>query len=416
MTMDAFVARQPVFDSRLKVIGYELLFRCGDLDHCRSSDVAQATAQVVNNTLNIHGIEMLVGDKKIFINMTRADLLCGRYELLPPDQTVLELLETIEPDDEILEACRQARSEGYQLALDDYDLNEAYLPILEEFDIIKFDFEVTTPEARRAFIEAHRDKSCSFLAEKIEHHDGYFEALNLGFDFYQGFFFSKPETMHHREIPSCKLNHLRFLDQINRPALDHAEIESIIRQDVALSFKLLKYLNSAAFGLRSKIESIGHGMRLLGEQKLKRWASLIAVTGLADEKPTELMTLTLVRARLCELIGAHSTLQSETADFFTLGLFSAIDAMLDQPMEQILAGINLQDLMSRTLQGEATSIAPILNFVLAIERADFDSIFTGAQDLGISDEVLQDTYKEAIEWADQISSLADGQGSLRVAS
>lgn len=415
MALDSFVARQPVFDSRLKVIGYELLFRSGTDNFCRPCEIEQATARVVNNALNIHGIDTLAGEKKVFINLTRRDLLEGGFDLLPPERTVLELLETVEPDAEVMAACRQARADGYQVALDDFSLDEKYLPILEEFDIVKFDFEATTPEARRAFVEAHQNLRCTFLAEKIEHHDGYFEALNLGFGLYQGFFFSKPETMQQREIPSCKLNYLRFLEQINRPELDHAAVESIIRQDVSLSFKLLKYLNSAAFGLRSKIESIGHAIRLLGDQKLKRWASLIAVTGLADEKPTELMTITLVRAKLCELIGAQIAGGSEGIDFFTLGLFSAIDAMLDQPMEKVLADLNLHDLMTQTLAGETTAVSPIYNFVLAIERADFSTMLAVVQELGISEEALQESYYEAVEWADQVLLFAGGGESSRAA-
>ena len=266
----SFIARQPIFDAGFEVFGYELLFRSGPENCFLHSDGDAASSKVFSDSLCVHGLETLTAGRKAFVNVTRRVLINELYTILPPECTVLEVLETISPDEEVIRACRTARENGYLLALDDFVFEPRYEPFLSEVDIVKVDWVTATPEQRRVITARAEVDGFALLAEKVESYGEVHEAARLGYRYFQGFFFCMPEMITTRDIPAVKLNHLRLLDQINRPTVDVDELEGIIHCDAGLSYKLLRYLNSVGFGLRHRVNSIKHAITLLGEKAVRK--------------------------------------------------------------------------------------------------------------------------------------------------
>lgn len=395
----SFIARQPIFDAGFEVFGYELLFRSGPENLFAHADGDAASTKVVSDSLCVYGLETLTAGRRAFVNVTRRVLIDELYAILPAACTVLEILETIPPDEEVIGACQTARENGYLLALDDFVLDPRYEPFLSEVDLVKVDWMATTATQRRVIAGRAEAEGFALLAEKVESYDDVHEAARLGYRYFQGFFFCTPEMIARRDIPAVKLNHLRLLDQINRPTVDVDELEGIIRCDASLSYKLLKYLNSVGFGLRHRVNSIKHAITLLGEKAVRKWASLIALTSLSEDKPSELCRTSLIRARFCELIGQRVGFGGRELDLFVLGLFSVVDALLDRPMEQVVADLRIWPEVKGTLLGETTALRPVLELALALERGRWDEVIAITNRLPLDDDQVLKAYESAILWA-----------------
>jgi c-di-GMP-related signal transduction protein len=405
----SYIARQPIFDAGFDVFGYELLFRSGPENFFSYDHGDTASRKVMSDSLCVHGLEALTAGRRAFVNVTRRVLVDELYSILPPESTALEVLETIPPDDEVIRACRTARENGYLLALDDFVFDPRYEPFLPEMDIIKVDWLATTATQRRAIASRAETGGFDVLAEKVESYDDVHEAARLGCRYFQGFFFCVPEMIASRDIPAVKLNYLRLLDQINRPMVDLDELEQIIHCDTGLSYKLLKYLNSVAFGLRHRVSSIRHAITLLGDKAVRKWASLIALTSLSEDKPSELCRTGLIRARFCELIGHDAGFRGRELDLFVLGLFSVVDALLDRPMAQVVADLKIWPEVKSTLLGETTPLSPIFALALALERGRWDEVSRITSRLPLKDAQVPAAYESAILWAHGI--MPGGAGS-----
>lgn len=404
--MESFIARQPIFDGDRNVYAYEMLFRAGtDNAFNATVDGDHASARVMTDGMHLHGLESLTSGKPSFINVTRSILVNDLAAALPPDQVVIELLETIEPDDEVIDACARLRSAGFTLALDDYVFEPKFEPLLRHANILKIDFMNSSPEQRRAFAQQRRG-AYALLAEKVETYADFEEAKQLGYSYFQGFFFCKPEMIAKRDIPGNKLTYLRFLEQVNQPTIDLVRLEEIIRADLSLSYKLLKYLNSAAFGLRRRVESIKHGLVLLGDRPLKRWASLVALANLGDDKPPELLTVCLVRARLCEQIAQAASWNDRTHDAFLMGMFSVIDALVDREMNDVLSDMPIADDVREALLGESNSMRQLLDLARAFESGCFQRIAELSASFNVDGAQVAEAYREAIMWASNIIGTA----------
>ena len=300
-----FIARQPIFDREQRVFGYELLFRSSEVNSFDGSDPDAATQKVIADAIFLHGLESLTGNRKAFINFT-AKLLSGEYlSVLPKEQVVIEILETVEPDPEVLANCHRLKQAGYCLALDDVGFSlrpEAFQNLV---DIIKVDLCTTTPEQRRLLVLRFVPQGIALLAEKVETYEEYELAKKMGFQYFQGYFFGKPQTISHRDLPAFQVNYLRILQAIHRPEMDLEGIERIIRSEPALCYKLLRYLNSPFFGFANPISSIRHAISLLGEKEFRCWVSLLAVTSMAASKPQELVVTSLIRAAWVRIPGSE---------------------------------------------------------------------------------------------------------------
>lgn len=412
--MDLFVARQPIFDRNMRVVAYELLFRSGMENFFNHGNADEASSRVIDGGLLGFGLDRLTAGKKAFFNFTRRVLVKGVYALLPPDRVVVELLEEIEADPDVLAVCDDLKHRGFTLALDDFVFHQNYLPLLEIADIIKIDFRQTPAKERRKLSRMLDSYDTELLAEKVETRREFAEAKKLGYSLFQGYFFSKPEIISKKEIPGFKLNYLRFVQEVNRPDVDFDRLEEIIQRELSLSVKLLRYLNSAWFGWKYEVESIKQAIRLLGEKQIKKWATLVALTGLGDDKPAELVVMSLVRARFCEQLGAAAGLKQRELELFLLGLLSLLDALVDRPLEEALAEMSLSDDIRKALVGEESPLSGVYALVKAYERGEWSFMGSLAGLLGIRDDVLAELYSASVEWAD--TALGSGAVGCRAAA
>ena len=395
--MDVFVARQPIFDTKQKVCGYELLFRSGWEDSFPDVDHDKASARTISESFMAFGLEALTGGKRAFLNFTRRLLLSECATILPNDKVVLEILETITPDEEVLAACQNLKARGYTLALDDFVYAEEFIPLIQLADIIKIDFLSTTVESRRDLIPKLSALGIEIVAEKVETHEAFQEAVELGCKYMQGYFFSKPSVLKTRDIPTFKLNYIQMLKEIHSPGFDFSEMDLMIKGDLSLSYKLLKLINSAAFPWARRIESIHQALVLLGQSNVKKWASLIALTELAQDQPQELVSSSVLRAAFCESIGSEVGLEDRKEELFLIGMFSQIDAVLNLPLEEALDHLPLTQEIKDSLQGEETELKAILDLVVDYERARWDHFSRGAERLGLSPAEGPQLYRDAVQ-------------------
>lgn len=401
---EVHVARQPIFDNKLNVVGYELLFRSNFINSYNSADGDHATHDVVANSLLLFGLETLTSGKKAFINFTANSLLNNIPAMLPRKLVAVEILEDVIPDAAVIKACKQLKQDGYVLVLDDFAFAPAYLPLVEIADIIKVDFRTTPPAERQQLIRRLQGYRLKFLAEKVETRAEFEAALQMGYSYFQGYFFCKPLVMSGKNLPGYKVNYLHILQEINRPELEFSQIEAIIRRDVSLSYKLLKFINSSLFGFRKRISSLRQALTLLGQKELIKWVSLLALKGIGDDKPGELILRSLIRARFAESLAAGRMPAALVAHAFLMGMFSHIDALLDRPLEEILAEIPLDAaIRDAILEKGHSRFSPLYRLIRAYEQGDWQAYADCVAELGINEQDVAKSYRESLLWAhDQV--------------
>lgn len=398
--MEVFVARQPIFDSKKNVFAYELLFRSGvENFYDMRLDGDKSTANVITNSLLIIGLDKITKGKKAFVNFTKNLIVRGAPSILPKDLIAVEILESVEPDTVVLQACKELKSQGYTIVLDDFVFDERYTSLMDLADIIKVDFLSSTAAMRKSVIENCQNKKVKFLAEKVETGNAFQEALDTGYVYFQGYFFSKPIIISGRDIPGNKLNYLRVLSEVNKPDVEFERLEEVIKRDVSLSYKLLRFINSAFFRFSVKVESIKHALILLGVKEIKKWVSVVALSGIGFDKPQELLTISLIRAHFCETLASKIGLQGRAADFFMAGLFSVIDALIDRPMHVILSDLPIADDIKYALLGRENIIHDVFCLVISYEKGDWNTTSSCAHKLNLNETELPDMFFNSVNWA-----------------
>jgi len=405
-----FLARQPIFNSKRVVYGYELLFRSGPENRYSAVQHDMAAASTVDSIL-LFGIERLTPGCRSFLNCTRDFLIRDFATMIPSDRVVLEILETVTMDEEVLAACVRLKGAGYLLALDDFTDKPDWKPLIRLADFIKVDVLATSPADQLRLAQTYLPMNIRMLAEKVESYDDFHRTRGWGYTYFQGYFFSRPEMLSRRDIPSNQMNYLLVLQAVNRAPMDIAEVSQRIKAEASLSFRLLRYLNSPAFPLIVEVRSIPHALSLLGERGTRKWVSLIAVTCMAGDKPAELVALPLIRARFCELLAPSAGLAQSANDLFLLGLLSAMDAILDMRMPDVLKEIAIGDEIRDALLGNTNRLREIFDFVLNYERGRWDEIGPAAARLGIREDAIPALYMEAVEWAGRMLSGAEETAS-----
>jgi EAL and modified HD-GYP domain-containing signal transduction protein len=393
-----FLARQPILNRQRDVFAYELLFRSGIQNSCEGINLELASTSVLDTSFMI-GLDKLGEGRRMFINCPREFLLRDYISLFPRDLVVVEILETIEPDEEVVEVCRRLKQQGYLLALDDFVDAPAWAPLVALADFIKVDFRITPREEQRALAARYQARDVRLLAEKVETPEEFSEGMAMGYSLFQGYFFCRPQMMRHREIPASKLAYLELLRAATASEFDMPALASKIKHEASLTYKLLRYLNSAAFGLRAEIRSIPHALSLLGERDLRKWIAVVSVGVMADGKPDELMTVPLVRGRFCELLAPLAGMAGHANDLFLLGLLSVMDAILDQPLAVILAELPVRREIKEALLARSGLYRDMLDMATAHERADWEAISALAPRLGIKEDQIPGIYVSAVDWA-----------------
>lgn len=387
----ALVGRQPIFDRERRLVAYELLYRSADPGQVEAT---AATAQVLVNTFLEIGLDAIVGPHRAFLNFD-TQLLCDDTTLaLPPDRVTIEILESVSIDARLIAAVERLVARGYQIALDDFVYQPCWEPLIRLASFVKLDVLVLPPDQLARHIEFLRGRGLRLLAEKVETQEQYAQLHAMGFDLFQGFFFAKPQIMRGRKPPSNRLNLMRVLSALQDPDVQTYDLEPLLSADAGLSFRLLRYLRSPAFGLSRPIESLRTAIAYFGLVPLKRWVSLIALSDLDDASP-ELLKLGLVRARLCELL-AESHGVDVMQQSFTVGLLSVLDALLGRSMADIVAELPLPDPITQALLARSGLLGAILNCTIACERCNWDTAAIEGHDLSS----IHRLYRAAMSWAD----------------
>ncbi len=396
-----FVARQPILTADEEVFGYELLFRDGIENFFQSPDQDAASRSALNTSLLI-GLDVLCDGHRAFVNCTRDVLLNDYVTLLPPSQTVVEVLETVTPDTLVVEACRRLKKSGYTIALDDFGANDPREPLTDLADIIKVDLRATSASEAAAMVKRYGARRCRMLAEKVETREEFSSAGKNGFVYFQGYFFRRPEVMTAHEIPANQLNYLRMLTAVSQPELDVREIENLVKSEASLCYRLLCYLNSAAFGFTAEIHTVRHALSILGEREVRRWIRLVATLGAGQGKSSDLVLAALVRARFCELLSPK--VQPGDSDLFLMGMLSLMDAILEIPMRQVLDNVPIDQESKAVLLGLPSTLQPFYQLMLAQESGNWVVASARTIELHLSEAEVADAYWRAMQWARQVSA------------
>ncbi|MGI6656505.1 MAG: EAL and HDOD domain-containing protein [Desulfobulbus sp.] len=400
--MDLYIARQPVLDRRERLFAYEMLYRTDEKNRFPDgTDDNTATQSVLSHLLLNVGLDTLVGRARALINFTGNQLLEGLPSQLPPDRCIVELLESVVPSREVVEACAGLHRMGYRLALDDVDFKTAdWQALLPYASIVKVDFRAADQDQLAENLARIRlYPNLRLLAEKVETHEEFRLATSLGFHYFQGYFFSRPEMLKYRRLDTAKVVLLNLLIEICRPEIDLERIERIIAPDASLSYKLLRYINSVYYSLISEVVSIRHALTYLGISGVRQFISLVATTEMTTGKPSELMRLAMVRAELCHSLALFRMERNEASQLFLLGLFSLLDAMLDMPMHEVTASLPLSSALKSGLNEEDGPFFPYLQAVLLYERGEFQACTTILTQLDISPEYMIQSYINALSRA-----------------
>jgi EAL and modified HD-GYP domain-containing signal transduction protein len=392
---DIIIGRQQIFDRKLNTYAYELLFRGNDFDLNNKDGATQATNQVITDTILEVGLNTIVGYHKAFVNFTTQNILDKTPLLLPKDRIVIEVLENVEIDPRIVANLKELSKLGYIIALDDFVFSDEWTPLVEFADIIKLDILEMGESGTRELIKRLKPYNVQLLAEKVETHAEYQYLLELGCDYFQGFFFNKPNIVSGKRISVNQSAAVQLLSTINNPDVEFEDLTKIISLDVGLSYKLLHYINSAFFALPNKVSSINHAISYLGLNEIKRWINILTLASLSD-KPEAVMQNALIRGKMCEELADLSGNKSD--NFFLIGILSSLDSLLDIPIEEALNQLPLaDDIVSAILQKNGLG-GEALKCVISYEHWDVSSISFK----NIDQSVIGDTYIHSINWAKDV--------------
>lgn len=396
--IQAFVGRQPIFDRDLEVVGAELLYRDSTENCARIDDAVAASRSTIVTAFTEIGIDSLVGDGVAYVNFPEDLLLSPNAEALPPSKVVVEILEHVPASPEVLAAVRRLKAAGYTIALDDFIYEESRAALIPLADIIKI--EVGDKDAMRATLKALSPYKVTLLAEKVEDQADMRLCMELGFDLFQGYFLCRPEVVTGEKLPANRMSTLRLLSKLSDPAVDFSMLVELVCADVALSYRLLRYLNSAHFSLRKPLTDVRQALGLLGYNKLRAWVALVALSSV-DDKPAELVRIGVVRARMCELLADDIGMDGPTA--FTVGLFSILDALFDREMKELVGPLPLDESLKAALVDRAGPLGQLITHAEQYEAGRWNALLES----NFSTNALVEAYLEANRWTvDTLSALS----------
>jgi c-di-GMP-related signal transduction protein len=401
--MEQFIARQPILNINKRLYGYELLYRGTPGKMLGQVSGEQATASLLSSAFLTGDIGVISNNRLCFINFTQ-ELLENDLPLsFPKNKIVVEILEDVEPTPEIVSICSKLKEKGYTLALDDFVYDRKYEPLLELATIVKIDIRLTPLNTLMRTLNLLKHHRIKLLAEKVETEKEFVLANRMGFSYFQGYFFCKPEGIRIKEISAIKLNLIRLLAEITKKEIALERLREIILSDVAITYKLLRFLNSAYFYLLQKVTTVRHGVALLGEKELRSFCLVIIISELATDKPDELVRLALVRAKFCELLGKLTALSEiECADLFLIGLFSLLDGMLGCSMSEILEKLPINVVVKDTLQGVENRYLGFLRLSEALEKNNLTACKRYQDDLFLTDDQTRACYFEAVKYSNHL--------------
>jgi c-di-GMP-related signal transduction protein len=395
--MNVYVGRQAILDVNKQVVAYELLFRNNNINKFISIENSNPTLDVIKNSFSVIGLDKITEGKKAFINFDEALLKSGIIETFPKDRIVVEILETVTPDDTIIECCKNLKENGYIIALDDFEYNSKFDELMNYIDIIKVDFILTKGKERKEIIERIKNKNIKFLAEKVETEEEYKEALGYGYSYFQGYFFCKPVIVSGKDIFVYKYTYIKLIKELSQDIIDIENVENLIKSDVSLSYKLLKVVNSAHYGMKREITSIRNAIMIIGINKLKRWIFIIELGSMNKNNMEELIKMSLIRGCFGELIVKEIDCGVEVFEIFLTGLFSLIDALTNQPLGEILNELPVSKNVKDALLGKENMLGKLLELIIKYEKGIWEEVNIIVEKIGLDKEFVKNCYLKAVE-------------------
>ncbi len=397
------VARQPILDAHGNVHGYELLFRRGADSTAFDGDGNAATRNVLDNSI-FFGMERLTGGLAMFVNCTREAIIDGLVKVLPPEHTVLELLETLEPDAALVNACRELKASGYRIALDDFQWQATWEPLFDIADYVKVELPSTTARQRAELKERVGSRPIRLILERVETQNEFAQGRREGFQLFQGFYFCRPQMMENRELPINRLVHLEILQNVLKNPLDVVKISDLVKREPSLAYRLLRIANSPIYATRRAVTSIQNALVMIGDEMFRRVAVLAITAELRGIRPSELLRMAFLRGKFCEL--AASLTGRDVTEQYLLGMFSLLPAMMCLPMESIAKALPLRREVHLALLGELNAERAILGWLECYELGEWETCDRLGLAVGLSDACLTGIYAEAVLWAESNLKLA----------
>lgn len=398
--MEVYVARQPIFNIDNEVFAYELLYRQNENNYFDQSVTSKvATSLLLMNSYYTFGIDKLVGAGKAFINFDKNLIDAEIPLLLDKNKVVVELLEDIIPDQHFVNKVKKLKEAGYTIAIDDYVEGYEYMELVELSDIIKVDFFGNTPAQIADIARTWKFSEKILLAEKVETQEIFEWAKDLGYELFQGYYFSKPKMVKGKRINDSTFQFVQIMDELGRKEPNYKNIAAIVETDVNLTYKVLKLANNN-FTASTRINSITHALSILGIQAFEKWVSLAMVQNLSDNKPQELVKISMTRGKFMELVALNTKLKPKANEMMLVGILSVIDALVDKPMEEAMEELPLGESIKKTLLMEETPYSTIYNLILRFEKGEFEEEYNSADYYNISYSDISKHYYEAIEWAE----------------
>jgi c-di-GMP-related signal transduction protein len=401
--MDFYIARQPIFTVQNRLFAYELLYRGTKEFPLAGVSGDRATTGLLTSTFLTEGIDVISNSKPCFVNFTEELLIQKTPASFPKKTLVIEILEDVRPTKEVLAACRELSAEGYRIALDDFIYDKSLEPLIKIADIIKIDFRLTPVDTIRKTLQRLTKHKVKLLAEKVETYDEFEKAAKLGFSYFQGYFFNKPEKILIKELALAQITLYNLLAEVTKETTSIDKLYEIISKDVGISYKLLRFINSAYFYRLQEVKTVKHAMAYLGEEELRRFVILMILSDLASVKPNELVRLSLVRAKFCELLALQSQFKSSSSELFLMGLFSLIDSILDTEMNAIMDKLPIADEIKDALSSGTGDFMPFLRAIIAYERAEIPSCTDAVNQINVDMKLLPEIYFESLKYANALT-------------
>lgn len=406
--MFAYVARQAITDANQDVYAYELLFRDGKSNCFPGIAPDEATSKIITSSHLTLGVEEITDGKPAFINFHEDTLLYRFPTSLDPNSVVIEIVETVPISQKLIQACKHIRDLGYKIALDDHDFDPKWDVFLPYIHIIKVDITECDYETVAASISKFKQAKVKLVAERIETKEEFERYKALGFDYFQGYYFAVPEVTKQKNIPSSKLTLLDLMNASSVVNFDFDRISKIIAGDVGLSYMLLRFINNPIVNKSNKITSLRHALNYMGEVEVKKFIALLALANLADGKPPELVQMSLVRAKFCELVARARNDSDNPPTGFLVGLFSLLDSLLDQDMENLVAKLPISDELKLALCGKESFLRHYLALAVALERGNWAKVKKLASGLKLNQRLLHSFYNESLKWGMSMANTNTG--------